>query len=193
MNHKNTIALLIIALISIGIYYFSTTQEQETGEIQEDVEEPSVEVIEVVEKGPIEEPKEQYYKIDIVHNNFEPKELMVKTGSIVTWTNKDTKAHKVYHKSADKKFRSNVINPGYSFSYKFEEKGEYLYADAIFNYMQGKIIVEDSIILVTGNAIKLQLSNSYNIISSLFLSLIILITISAIIFKRKHIVKNIHK
>jgi len=196
MNEKNTIALLIIAIVFMLIYFISSNPIQDTEDISIK-EEPTVKKIEIIEPSQDiiekEEVEEQpSYKVDIVHNTFEPKELMVKKGSIVTWVNKDTKAHKIYHQAANKMFRSNVINPGYSFSYKFEEEGEYPYADAIFNYMQGKIIVEDSLVLITGNAIKEQVSKPSSI--SLILALLfLLITISTLAFKRTHILRSIHQ
>src|SRR3989338_4513636 len=125
---RNYITLtLVLLLVVIGAYFIvfeDKGQTQTSEEIPKQIEEtPKEPVIEQPQE--IEEPKE--YKIDILYRQFEPKELKIKQGSTVIWTNKDTKTHKIYHNAPNKEFYSEILNPRDTFSRKFDKEGTYNY------------------------------------------------------------------
>ena len=79
-------------------------------------------------------------KTDITIENFafNPSELTIKKGEIATWTNKDSMAHQI----SGSGFKSEVLNKGQNFSFKFETVGTFDYNCTIHPSMKGKIIVE---------------------------------------------------
>jgi plastocyanin len=63
--------------------------------------------------------------VSIVDSAFEPAEIAVAPGTTITWTNEGTAPHTV---TADGGlFDSGTLEPGDTFSYTFEEPGEYPY------------------------------------------------------------------
>ncbi len=71
---------------------------------------------------------------------FSPGALTVHVGDKVTWTNNDSVAHTVT--SDTKKFDSNTLAPGATFSFKFTKAGTYNYHCNIHSSMHGSIIVQ---------------------------------------------------
>ncbi len=70
---------------------------------------------------------------------FNPKELTVKVGTTVTWTNKDSAGHDV--KAADGSWGSDTLTNGQSFSKVFDKEGTYAYVCTFHPKMTGTIIV----------------------------------------------------
>jgi plastocyanin len=70
---------------------------------------------------------------------FEPKELVVKVGSTVTWKNRDDIPHTVVSAG---KFRSKTLDTDDSFSFTFTSAGEYRYFCSLHPHMTGMIKVE---------------------------------------------------
>jgi len=58
----------------------------------------------------------KHHQVDITGFEFVPKNLIVKTGDIVTWVNKDVVPHNVFNR-ANKKAISPDLATGESFSY----------------------------------------------------------------------------
>jgi predicted secreted protein with PEFG-CTERM motif len=79
---------------------------------------------------------------------FVPDEVTVDVGGEVTWTNDDTAAHTVTSGSAsggpDGTFDSSLITAGKSFTYKFEEAGEFPYFCLVHPWMVGKVVVQEA-------------------------------------------------
>jgi predicted secreted protein with PEFG-CTERM motif len=75
-----------------------------------------------------------------------PHEVTIDPGGEVTWTNEGVSATTVTSGSPqtgpDGIFDSGLIQPGNSFSFKFEEEGTFHYFSMIHPWMQGTIIVE---------------------------------------------------
>jgi plastocyanin len=71
---------------------------------------------------------------------FAPTSLTVKTGSTVTWTNKDDEPHTVVSDSG--LFRSGALDTNQSFSFRFDKPGTYHYACSIHPRMTGTILVK---------------------------------------------------
>jgi plastocyanin len=63
--------------------------------------------------------------VNMVNTSFNPKQITVKAGTTVVWTNKDTMAHTV---TADNNsFDSGNLNPGDTFKFTFTKAGTFPY------------------------------------------------------------------
>ena len=97
-------------------------------------------------------------EISIYLYNFQEPQLEIRAGTTVTWINNDQAEHQIVaavkddqgHPIADpdKLFGSEVlpsitIQPGSTFSFTFDQPGEYLYICTIHKNMLGKIIVTE--------------------------------------------------
>jgi len=72
--------------------------------------------------------------------SFNPKELVVSAGSVVTWINNDDSPHFVL--STDKFFSSTAMDTNDKFTFKFSTPGNYKYFCKIHPMMTGTIIVK---------------------------------------------------
>ena len=70
---------------------------------------------------------------------FEPAQLTVKVGQIVTWTNRDDIPHTVVCAG---KFRSKTMDTDGTFSFTFTAPGEYKYFCSLHPHMTGAVKVE---------------------------------------------------
>ena len=70
---------------------------------------------------------------------FNPKEVTVKVGTTITWTNKDNAGHDV--KAADGSWGSDTLTNGQTFSKVFDKEGTYAYVCTFHPKMTGTIIV----------------------------------------------------
>ena len=85
--------------------------------------------------------------VSIDNFTFSPPTLTVKTGTTVTWTNKDDIPHGIA--SANNAFtRSKALDTDDSFSFTFTTPGTYQYFCYVHPHMIGTIVVEAA----TGNA-----------------------------------------
>jgi plastocyanin len=71
-------------------------------------------------------------------SHFVPYYIEVKTGTKVTWTNKDNLSHTV----TSDQFDSNLIQPGQSWSYTFSTAGQYDYYCTLHPWMKGVVKVQ---------------------------------------------------
>jgi nitrite reductase (NO-forming) len=79
---------------------------------------------------------------------YDPRELTIEAGTTVRWTNMDAIAHTVTSGvsdgtsgTPDGTFDSGFLNEGDTFTYTFEEPGEFDYYCTPHPWMQGKVIV----------------------------------------------------
>lgn len=77
-------------------------------------------------------------KVTVSNFAFDPAVLKVKKGTMVTWVNNDSAPHTI--KSAF--FTSDSLNKGQSFSFTFNNIGNFDYLCSIHPTMKGLIIVE---------------------------------------------------
>src|SRR3954451_4510119 len=70
---------------------------------------------------------------------FEPAQLTVKTGTTVTWKNRDDIPHTVVSAG---KFRSKTLDTDDSYSFTFTTAGDYTYFFSLHPHMKGTIKVE---------------------------------------------------
>jgi plastocyanin len=83
---------------------------------------------------------------------FIPSQLTVQKGAKVTWTNNDQTAHTITSDDFPDPgttqtpppgaFTSKVLNPGESFSHKFDQAGTVGYHCQIHPYLKGQVLVK---------------------------------------------------
>ncbi len=95
---------------------------------------------------------------DFSNKCYDPAVLTIPKGTTVTWTNEDTTTHTVTSGISfglmtveefkgrqfgpDGLFDSGLLAPGATFSFKFDNEGEYLYFCTLHPLMVGKVIVQ---------------------------------------------------
>ena len=77
--------------------------------------------------------------VTIANFAFSPKELTVKVGTTVKWTNQDSATHNVI--AADNSFKSGDLEQGDSFSFTFNTAGTYAYRCGFHASMKATITV----------------------------------------------------
>jgi plastocyanin len=78
-------------------------------------------------------------EVHIDNFTFQPAELTVKTGTTVTWTNRDDIPHTIVSAG---KFRSKALDTDNTFSFTFTTAGDYKYFCSLHPHMTGLIKVE---------------------------------------------------
>lgn len=84
-------------------------------------------------------PAPQTTSVIISNFAFSPKQISVRAGTKVTWTNKDGVAHTVT--SDDGFFESGALGTGSAYSYVFPVPGTYKYHCRLHPYMTATIVV----------------------------------------------------
>ena len=79
-------------------------------------------------------------QVSIDNFSYLPKQLTVKAGTTVVWTNKDDTPHTVT--SNDKIFSSALIDTNEKFQYTFTKPGNYPYFCKVHPMMTGKVVVQ---------------------------------------------------
>lgn len=87
-------------------------------------------------------------QVSIKDFQFSPAALTVKKGTTVTWTNEDSVAHDVANDATDsvsagQLFKSKPLAKGESFSFTFDQAGEYPYHCPIHPAMKARVVVEE--------------------------------------------------
>jgi plastocyanin len=80
-------------------------------------------------------------QVVIENFSFSPRELIVKVGARVTWVNRDDVPHTATSNTKPKAFDSRTLDMDESFSFVFNQAGEFPYFCAVHPHMTGKIIV----------------------------------------------------
>jgi len=83
--------------------------------------------------------KSTTHTVSIKGFEFAPKQLKVRTGDTVIWTNEDIVPHTATAKS---RFDSKEIASKNSWTYKITRKGRFLYTCMYHPTMRGELIVE---------------------------------------------------
>lgn len=78
--------------------------------------------------------------VKIGNFTFGPRELVVRPGAVVTWTNEDDTPHTVV--AMDGSFRSRPLDTGESFAFTFTRPGAYAYFCSLHPMMTGKVVVK---------------------------------------------------
>lgn len=74
---------------------------------------------------------------------FSPANITVKTGTKVTWTNKDSMPHTVTETDSLNGPKSDTLSPGQSYSFTFTAPGTYHYHCTIHSGMTGTVTVTE--------------------------------------------------
>ena len=81
--------------------------------------------------------------ITIKNFAFEPSTLVVKTGTVVTWTNQDAVPHTIASDTGSPvPFSSDSLSTGASYTFTFTQPGTFTYHCSIHPSMKGTIIVQ---------------------------------------------------
>lgn len=140
MEIRHILVVLVVLMLS-GCAAESPEQlgEDVTPEVTPPAEEPIAEP-ETPPEAPAEEEKPVGGAADVqvLRAGFDPEELTVSVGTVVTWKNMDDRVHIVLLVSGE---RSPRLEEGDTFEYEFEEAGTYTIRDAIFKF-KGTVTVE---------------------------------------------------
>ncbi|MFE3189663.1 cupredoxin family copper-binding protein [Nocardia sp. NPDC059240] len=77
--------------------------------------------------------------VNIDNFAFGPSSLTVKTGTTVTWTNKDEEPHTVV--ANDGSFRSPTLGTGATYTFTFTKAGSFAYVCSIHPFMHATVVV----------------------------------------------------
>lgn len=93
---------------------------------------------------PTDDDSENVSEVTIQNYTYAPANITVKVGTEVTWTNQDGIEHTVTSDdSAPVTFDSGMLGQGESFSFTFDQAGEYEYFCTPHPYMKGKVTVTE--------------------------------------------------
>ena len=168
--NKNLIIIFLVLLVLIGVGYYVFTKFREPVLIPQlpqpltspVLEVPSTPTTSTPSTATPTEGETTEVIITITDNGFEPKEIEIAKGTKVIWTNKSNRpswpasdihpTHRLYPGSGiekcgtpeeDKIFDScKGLTPGESWSFIFQEIGEWSYHDHLNPFLRGKIIVK---------------------------------------------------
>ena len=73
---------------------------------------------------------------------FTPAEITVAAGTTVVWTNRDDIPHTVTAAETPRAFKSDPMDTGDQFSYRFDHAGRFAYFCSLHSHMQGIVIVK---------------------------------------------------
>ncbi|OQA04017.1 MAG: Amicyanin-alpha precursor [bacterium ADurb.Bin400] len=82
----------------------------------------------------------EYQTVVIAGDSYQPDEIVVDPGTEIVWQNDDEESHTVH--SDTELFNSGEIEPGYTWSYVFKEKGMFNYHCDYHSSMAGRVVVE---------------------------------------------------
>ena len=77
------------------------------------------------------------------HNSYNPNPIEIKVGDTVTWINNDSSPHTVTSSSDEDNitFDSDVLRRGETFSFTFDQEGQYPYLCTLHPSMIGTVVV----------------------------------------------------
>lgn len=81
--------------------------------------------------------------VEISNFNYGPQAITVKKGTTVTWTNNDSVEHDVQSDNGDDTLDGPLLAKGESWSYTFNEVGEFGYHCSPHPYMKGTVTVTE--------------------------------------------------
>jgi plastocyanin len=73
---------------------------------------------------------------------FQPKELVIRAGTTVTWQNADDVPHTATSKDDPQTFDSGALDTDDKFSFTFNKPGKYTYYCKVHTHMTGVVIVK---------------------------------------------------
>ncbi len=143
------IALVVLAMVGIGTYYFvfskNAASPTTSPHPSEQATSPSLSTPSTtpVQQGPNTASTTSLparVAVSIKNFAFNPASMSIKAGTKVTWTNNDSVSHTVTSDSGTL-FDSSTLAPGQSFSFTFGSSGTYSYHCSIHPMMKGTVVV----------------------------------------------------
>lgn len=125
-----TIAIVLAALVVVGLLIFSGNNQQE---IPEDNQGQN-------NSGQTETQEPLTYTVEIADFSFNSELLEVRVGDTVVWTNRDNTRHTVTS-DAGIELDSELLSKGTSYSHTFTSVGTYRYHCTPHPSMRGTVIV----------------------------------------------------
>lgn len=138
MSKNMMIAAVIVVVLIVGGLLLSNKQASQTvpSQVEETAESVVTQVQEVADEAAMAK-----NSVEMKDFAFSPKELTVKVGSTVTWTNNDLPGHSAT--ADDKSFDTGVFSQGESATVTFDKVGTFSYHCTPHPNMKATIIVEE--------------------------------------------------
>ena len=131
MKSLGVVLIVALAVVAVaGFLIFSGGNEQD---INDNLNNTEQEVINETSTPP--------YYIELKSFSFQPKELIIKAGDTVIWTNKDSTSHTVTSNSGNE-LNSPSLSKESIYSHTFTQTGTFAYHCKPHSNMKGTIIVE---------------------------------------------------
>lgn len=125
----------VLVLLVVAVLFWQSGGEDVDLNLDENVEGSVSEGSGVVSGG-------QTFEVEIIGFEFVPGTLDVSVGDSVVWTNRDLARHTATSEDWGMSgIDSGLLSRGESYSYTFEEVGEYDYYCVPHPYMKGKVVV----------------------------------------------------
>lgn len=80
--------------------------------------------------------------VNIDNFSFGPEQITVPRGTTVTWTNRDDIPHTVTASEVPRPFKSEPLDTGEAFSFRFDKAGRFAYFCSLHAHMQGVVVVQ---------------------------------------------------
>ena len=133
--------LAILLALAVMLCGCTTTQDAQSAATGENVmPDEGSDTMMPDEEGPMMTDDTPKQEIMIQNFAFSPQTITVKRGTTLRWRNEDSVQHTVTSDSGV--FDSGLFSHDESYSYTFEEKGEYPYHCTLHPRMTGTVIVE---------------------------------------------------
>ncbi len=131
------IGIVIIAVLVVGGFFLMSGNKQTTGINTNN------ELITNQETNTQTTTQEKLttHNIEISNFAFSPKEIKIKKGDTIIWTNKDSAKHTITSDSGNE-LDSDLLADGESYSHTFTETGAFDYHCTPHPYMKAKVVVE---------------------------------------------------
>jgi plastocyanin len=138
--------LLLLAALAGGCSVRPEEKAQATGEKAAPAKQKTTQDEPAPEEAAKEnaEPKEPAVPNQVVIDNFtfQPPRLTVKSGTKVTWVNRDDVPHTATSTAKPKRFDSGTLDTDQRFTHVFDKPGTYKYFCAVHPHMTATIIVK---------------------------------------------------
>ncbi len=103
--------------------------------------------------------------VSITATGFTPKNADIRPGDTVTWKNNDTASHQVVSDTGV--FRSPVLKPGESYSYRFDAESSYSYHDGMKDSSNGAVHVLTTAVTTGVSRIRAVYGSSFEVFGSI--------------------------
>lgn len=137
------IGIVAVLIIVVGVSLFSGNNISGNVVMGNDNEDSIINMDGNTEAGMMDnsENTAKTYYVDIENFAYNEKELTIKKGDTIIWTNRDSVGHTVTSESGNE-LDSELLGEGESYSHTFNEAGTYDYYCKPHPYMKGRIVVE---------------------------------------------------